>query len=185
MKYLRCFALIVVNTTRWLLAATLNFAFTLIAYPAALLLPAFATSTGYLPTWLWWFQTPDNSLDGDTAFQASHAWFTPPQTGWRRYVNRIWWLMRNPAYGFGIDVAGVSVTATPKLFGTLPLGGALTQSGWYFAWTSNAWQFYGVWIYSSTRCARLNLGWKLWQVPGVCQLVLSPLPFVSLPAIPA
>jgi len=108
--------------------------------------------------------------------------FTGSQTGWRRYLNRVWWLLRNPAYGFGIDVLGVTVTTTPSIVGTIPLAGALTATGWYFAWTPHSWQFYGVWIYSSTKCARLNLGWKLWQAPGECQFALSPLPFVSLPS---
>ena len=43
--------------------------------------------------WLSWFQTPDNSLDGDHGWQAnhSHSWWS-----------RVQWLWRNPFYGFAV-----------------------------------------------------------------------------------
>lgn len=46
-----------------------------------------------LKSWLSWFQTPDNSLDGDHGFQAKHnpCWWSKVQ-----------WLWRNPFYGFAV-----------------------------------------------------------------------------------
>ena len=43
--------------------------------------------------WLSWFQTPDNSLDGDHGWEAkhSHSWWS-----------RVQWLWRNPFYGFAV-----------------------------------------------------------------------------------
>jgi hypothetical protein len=43
--------------------------------------------------WLSWFQTPDNSLDGDHGFQSLHnpCWWSKVQ-----------WLWRNPFYGFAV-----------------------------------------------------------------------------------
>ena len=40
--------------------------------------------------WLSWFQTPDNSLDGDHGWQEKHS------HGW---WSRVQWLWRNPFYG--------------------------------------------------------------------------------------
>jgi len=46
-----------------------------------------------LKKWLSWFQTPDNSLDGDAGFIAKHnpCWWSKVQ-----------WLWRNPFYGFAV-----------------------------------------------------------------------------------
>lgn len=46
-----------------------------------------------LVKWLSWFQTPDNSLDGDQTFQS----FFPPS-----WWSRVHWLWRNPFYGFAV-----------------------------------------------------------------------------------
>ena len=40
-----------------------------------------------------WFQTPDNSLDGDRTFLASHS-----PSWW----SKVQWLWRNPFYGFAV-----------------------------------------------------------------------------------
>jgi len=44
-----------------------------------------------LPRWLSWFQTPDNSLLGDSNWKSTH-------TG--SYFNMVLWLYRNSLYGF-------------------------------------------------------------------------------------
>lgn len=56
-------------------------------------LPLLANEAGWLPRWLWWFQTPDNSIHGD----AGHAlrW-----AGKSHYLREVAWLLRNRAYGF-------------------------------------------------------------------------------------
>lgn len=46
-----------------------------------------------LKSWLSWFQTPDNSLDGDAGFQAIHS-----PSWW----SKVQWLWRNPFYGFAV-----------------------------------------------------------------------------------
>jgi len=59
---------------------------------------------GWLPKWCWWFQTWDNSLDGDNGWQTEHRpWLSTPYaqlSGWQVWVCRFMWLWRNPAYGF-------------------------------------------------------------------------------------
>lgn len=57
----------------------------------------------YLPSWLSWFQTPDNSIDGDQGWREEHMqWrfkFPEPVA---TYLGRVGWLWRNPAYGVGL-----------------------------------------------------------------------------------
>lgn len=57
----------------------------------------------YLKPWLSWFQTPDNSIDGDQGWREEHwQWrFKLPAT-LSTYVGRVGWLLRNPGYGYGV-----------------------------------------------------------------------------------
>jgi hypothetical protein len=95
-----------------------------------LALTAFATEDtttrqGNLPTWLRWFQTHDFPLDEiwrpstpaelwriDGLFIGNFRTFTgktPPDfraSAWLRYLARVFWLWRNPAYGFRAQVLG-------------------------------------------------------------------------------
>jgi hypothetical protein len=84
----------------------LNLIGTVLTFPLAFVLPLFAKdemgwvdnatakATGpRLPKWLGWFQTWDNSLDGDRTFQSLHA---------PSYWSKIQWLWRNPFYGFAV-----------------------------------------------------------------------------------
>ena len=54
-----------------------------------------------LPLWLSWFDTKDNALTGDEAFERSH----PQSTYW----DMVLWLYRNPLYGFKWDVLGYPI----------------------------------------------------------------------------
>lgn len=57
---------------RYLVYLVADLAMEVIAVPAAFVLPFFANKEGWLPRWLWWFQTPDNSLNGDQGWQTQH-----------------------------------------------------------------------------------------------------------------
>lgn len=52
-----------------------------------------------LPTWLAWFDTPDNSLSGDTGWRTIHC----PRY-WNSYLGQALWLWRNTACGFSHSV---------------------------------------------------------------------------------
>ena len=84
----------------------INLIGTILTFPLALLIVLFAKDEmGWvnnatakaigprLPRWLNWFQTWDNSLDGDAGFVAAHkpSWWSKVQ-----------WLWRNPFYGFAV-----------------------------------------------------------------------------------
>ena len=57
----------------------------------------------YLFDWLSWFQTPDNSIDGDQGWREEHwQWRYKLPAPLATYVGRIGWLWRNPGYGFGL-----------------------------------------------------------------------------------
>lgn len=161
---------------KWFLLLPLNIAFTLLAYVLAPILPAFATEYGVLPTWLTWFDTPDNRLDGDVGFRTEHAPFKGEQVGWRRYINRVVWLIRNPAYGFDVAIAvDVSEDVNLQVSGTRSMGGNLDEDGWFFATAPGAWQLYVTHHWTDTHTTKINLGWKIWMRPGKCSFVFSPL----------
>lgn len=158
----------------WLILWPLSLLFTALALSLSPVLPLFTSADGWLPRWLWYFQTPDNPLDGDSGFQTEHAPFLGSQVGWRRYINRIAWLLRNPAYGadfslFGFCPSGDRWSVTCR-------GDSLvddTHDGWYFKTCQGAWQFYLAHHWTATCYLRVNIGWKLWSLPSVCQIVFA------------
>lgn len=69
-----------------------------------------ADDNGYLPHWLRWFQTFDASIDAgwkDGYFPA--VWGDSPHM---RYVARVLWLLRNPAYGLDYWLFGLTFDAS-------------------------------------------------------------------------
>lgn len=138
------------------------------------ILPLFANEEGYLPNWLWWFQTPFDSLDGDR-----HSWERHPGTSkWATYKRRVAWLWRNAAYGFDMRVCGRKVNPDKDLIvivGNPDIGDNTGISGtcrWY-AYKENsskmiAWQYYYCKHYSLfngkfKKCIRIGFGWKIWN----------------------
>ena len=157
----------------WFLLLPISISFTLLAFTLNPILPLFANNQGYLPKWLWWFQTPDNPLDGDGGFINEHAFFKGTQVGIKRYINRVTWLYRNPAYAFDWEVLSATPTNKPLVYGTKPLTGDLKSSGWVFARSGKYWQLYITLHYNSVYTTKINLGWKLWLIPNRCQYVCS------------
>ena len=90
----------------YILLVPISLLLTLVAVVFAPVMPAFAVQKEWwldnhsrrgigpvLPSWLNWFMTPDNSLDGDATFER----LNPPS-----YWSKVKWLWRNPAYSFGL-----------------------------------------------------------------------------------
>jgi hypothetical protein len=113
-------------------------------------------------------------------------------TGWRRYINRVWWLVRNPGYGFSYRVLGHRVDSQPLVVSGDPLvsdsvnltmGRMHGLSGHVLVREGRAFEFYLVRQYGkSGRCFRLRLGWKLlgwinepgqWPLGGKAQFVIG------------
>lgn len=150
----------------WGIDLVLNLVVTAIAMIIAPVLPAFADDHGILPSWLNWFQTQDNTLDGDDGWKTEHF------VGYPRYLKRILWLWRNPAYGFSqcVLAARLEPSDTLTIYGDPKTSNIPGHSGWVWRQVNDInglkwFQIYVVWQYpfKPDRCLRLNFGWKLWD----------------------
>jgi hypothetical protein len=145
-------------------------------YFLAPLVVLFANTDGWLPSWLSWFQTPDNSLDGDTGWLVEHwQWRHKLPAPLARYIGRVGWLWRNSLYGFKIDVLGVQLG--PYFYyqhkGNQSVSDNPYTPGWVYRTIRTAdegqiaFQFYLIAPTLPGKCLRVGAGWKLWQNPKV------------------
>ncbi|VVD98366.1 hypothetical protein PCO31110_02008 [Pandoraea communis] len=111
-----------------------------------------ADDDGNLPRWLRWFQTFDASIDAgwkDGYFPA--AWGKPPHM---RYVARMLWLLRNPAYGLDYWLFGLTFDAsTWRVLANIDQDDLVL----FFA-VGN-----GVNFYYHGRFGEAKIGWKAWN----------------------
>jgi hypothetical protein len=130
----------------------------------------FASDDGWLPNWLWWFQTPDNSLDGDGGWKSQHRPFMNETNKFKRWANRVGWLYRNKLYGFSVAVLSVKYTPTQTLICS---GGDVTNgpegmSGLSIRKLYEGTRLVGFKLYYIRqykkyphKCIRVLIGWKL------------------------
>lgn len=147
---------------RYAIMALLSLPLTLVAFIIAPVLPLFASSEGWLPKWLWWFQTPDNSLDGDSGWKTEHWQWRFSLPNWLgTYVGRVGWLWRNPAYAFGCEyIDGYSplyYTGNPTIRDNdgAKEGSVFVKVGGLFQYT------YVKQIGSTSKCLYINFGWNV------------------------
>ena len=138
---------------------------TLLALIIAPVLPLFATQQeGWLdnhsswgvgprlPSWLNWFQTPDNSLDGDAGAVARNG---------IGYWAKVKWLWRNPAYSFAIQYLNAPYTtsvtgdATIKDNDNAKEGHCFIRANGLFLYRAV------VRIFNTNRCFYINFGWNI------------------------
>lgn len=128
-----------------------------------------------LPTWLNWFMTPDNSLDGDATFDRLNG---------RSYWSRVKWLWRNPAYSYGLQFIN-GMTPTVWYGDKTIKDNDNAKEGWLLVRAGGLFQLvYVKRIFSTNRCIYINLGWNIrvlvddnvWPKPGVVEatFVFSP-----------
>lgn len=184
------------NFMRWLFLVVADILATLTAWVVAPVLPLFALDKMSLPKWLSWFDTPDNPLDGDEGFITLHAPFKGNVSGIKRYVNRVCWLWRNPAYGFSYNVLGANLKTLPVVIAgndrvsdsrDLETNRKTGLSGFVLVRSDPYFEFYFVRQYKNLpHCFRLRLGWKLlgfiqakndWPLTRKGQFVLSVKPY--------
>jgi len=104
-----------------------------------------------LPSWLNWFMTPDNTLDGDAAFHKING------VG---YLSRVKWLWRNPAYSFALRY--LTPEYTTKTYGDITIkDNDNAKAGWCFATANGLFQFRWVKPIGYSRCIYVNLGWNI------------------------
>jgi hypothetical protein len=149
---------------KWLLLLPFEIILTVLTYPLAPILPLFATeqeglidngsATGMgkrLPSWLGWWQTWDNSLEGDATFQSLHA---------PSYWSEILWLIRNPMPCFAMQVL---TSGTCIVTGNNAItDGTPGVAGSVFVTVDNLFQWVWIWkIPLTSRCIYINLGYNL------------------------
>ena len=144
----------------------------------------FANRGGWLPNWLWWFQTPDNSLNGDIGWRTEH--FLWLRNG--SYLKRVLWLYRNNVHGFSTNILGFTMESGLRYFvsgreyvANRPLYEGIVFRKIVTAQGSVYFQWYWVKAWSKTRCIRVNIGWKLWSphIGKKAQFVFSPALFMG------
>ena len=163
------------NYLKWLCLVPVMILVTLATYVLAPVLPLFAQDRlgfldnatrygrgAYLPTWLSWFQTFDNSLDGDEGWRIEHAqWrFKLPQA-LAVYVGRIGWLWRNPGYGFGLVQITQQDCISFLCSGDPSVSDSPLHEGHFTISTARYWQLRYVKRLTATKCLYLNLGWNI------------------------
>jgi hypothetical protein len=105
-----------------------------------------------LPKWLGWFQTWDNSLDGDATFEANN----PPS-----YWSKVKWLWRNPAPSFALVTLNSPYITSYKGDPTIK-DNDNAKAGWLLVNANGLFQFaYIKRIFSTSRCIYVNLGWNV------------------------
>jgi hypothetical protein len=148
----------------YLLLVPISLFLTLLAVLLAPILPLFAVKKLWwcdnhsfqavgpvLPSWLNWFMTPDNTLDGDATFQSAN----PPS-----YWSKVKWLWRNPAYSFALRYIAAPYTTTVKGDPTIK-DNDNAKAGWCLVRANSLFQFTLVSPIGFSRCIYINLGWNI------------------------
>lgn len=147
---------------KWALMVPASLFLTVISFPLALILP-FYSRDGWLPNWLSWFQTPDNSLYGDDGWKTEHwMWRYHLPVCLATYVGIVGWLWRNPAYGFGCVVLedfehNLEATYT----GNPQVNDSPLVEGYCFVKARNLFQFVWCKKISDTKCLYFVFGWNI------------------------
>lgn len=105
-----------------------------------------------LPSWLNWFQTPDNSLFGDATFIRANG---------IGYFAQVKWLIRNPAYSFALRY--LKALYTTAVYGDNSIkDNDNAKEGWCLVKANGLFQItYIKRIFSSSRCFYAVFGWNI------------------------
>ena len=104
-----------------------------------------------LPNWLGWFMTPDNSLYGDATFQRLNGF---------GYWSEVKWLLRNPAYSFGLKYLETPYECRVQGDKTIK-DNDNAKAGWCLVHANGLFQFTLVAPIGFARCIYINLGWNV------------------------
>lgn len=132
------------------------------------------TANGWL-SWDKWLLTPDNAVIGDRQYIREGAPFTGlGHRGWRAWINRTFWLYRNPLVGFAVNVLGYKKSDEDRMIavGNPRVGDKRKVEGLFSQYVYRngklyAFQHYYVKKLTETKCFRVRIGWKLssWPYP--------------------
>lgn len=154
------FCLFIYRLILWIVALPVHLFMCGLCWVLSPILPLFAIGKGRLPKYLSWFQTPDAPLDGDSGFEKVF----PPEK-WPKYLRRVFWLWRNPAYGFAWSVLSYQPKGPEyNWYGSIKLCEEVTGDGfgWYFLLLpSGVFQFSFRKPFLFGKQLRFRFGWKL------------------------
>jgi hypothetical protein len=130
------------------------------------------TAKGW-PGWGKWLQTPDNSCIGDRQYIREGAPFTGiGHRGWKAWINRTFWLYRNPMMGFAVNQLGYKPSVLDNIIssGNPRVGDKRKVEGLFSQYVYRnsklvAFQHYFVYQWTETKCFRARIGWKLSSWP--------------------
>ena len=148
----------------YILFVPLSLLLTLLAIIIAPVLPVFAVQKEWwldnhakrgvgpvLPSWLNWFMTPDNSLDGDATFERLNG---------ISYWAKVKWLWRNPCYAFAIRYLTNPYYTVVK-GNTSIKDNDNGKAGWCLVHANGLFQFRLVTPIGFSRCLYCNFGWNV------------------------
>jgi hypothetical protein len=148
----------------YILLVPVSLLLTLIAVILAPVLPVFAVDKEWwldnhakrgigsvLPSWLNWFNTPDNDLYGDATFQAING---------ISYWSKVKWLWRNPAYSFALKYIQAPYITSVAGDKTIK-DNDNAKAGWCLVHANGLFQFTSVTPIGFSRCIYVNLGWNI------------------------
>ena len=148
---------------KWLLMVPVSLVVTLACLIFAPVIVLFANKEGWLPGWLSWFQTPDNSLDGDDGWKTEHwQWRYRLPAFLCTYVGRVGWLWRNPGYGFGVVRFNSAVPVVATYKGNKQVNDSPGVEGYCLVSAGGLFQF--VWVKrigSTSKCIYVVIGWNI------------------------
>ena len=148
----------------WIIMVPVSLIVTLLSVVLAPILPLFASDKlgpcdnnstqcvgPRLPSWLSWFQTPDNSLYGDSTFER----LNPPS-----YWSMVKWIWRNPGYGFGVRYLSAPYTTAISGDPTIR-DNDNARAGWCLVKANGLFQFKWIQPIGFQRCIYCNFGWNI------------------------
>lgn len=172
---------------KWFILTLINWIATICNLFLAPFVVLFVDNDGWLPKWLWWFQTPDNPLSA----QVQDRWFPEHDTPLKRWINNVSWMYRNSMYGFSESILGFTIEEgfTYLCIGDENVGNKPLHEGSVRRYLTSGGKTYWQWYYIKAwgpakyqRCIRINLGWKLWGSRSIGQkksIVCSFNPFMG------
>ena len=110
-----------------------------------------------------WFQTPDNTLNGDATFQSLNG---------ISYWAKVKWLWRNPAYSFALRYLNAPYATNVAGDPTIK-DNDNAKAGWCLVHANGLFQFTLVAPIGFSRCVYVNLGWN---VRGLVDVNVNPKP---------
>lgn len=157
---------------KWAAYVLIDFVLTLTIPFVAPVIAAFTREQAYgaeTYSWGWLYGTYDNPPQGDEGFVSKRSWFPGVTTGFKGYLNRINWMIRNPLYGWSkltaiaFDPLDILLTnGNPDISDKYKLAGA-----YHTTYTDHktgkllGFEFYVVWPWSDDKDVRVRLGWKM------------------------